>query len=398
MSVESQNNKTRGQGINPNEFIKEREPYTQFQTWLADTKGVIGCPTDCQYCFLKLDGKTPSKPQINLSPEEMIKQLPKSHTYHSNIPINFGSETDIFATKQNINYYYELLERFNRSNYENPVILITKKHVPDKFIELISRIQKKIILYISYSGLGGTKIEPHVSSEEIRDNFIRLNQKKIPVVHYWRPFLPQNSTIKDFHKILSHVSNYAKCSVVNGLRLNDGIRENLKPFWPELYKVNYDFSKTGEFWPKGVRSSLIDLSKEYKNYPIFFGNTPCSVAYTTNESDIYGTYNGEMCLESQCPPVQRNKCKNNYQMPTPDKVRQTLTEIEIKNNFILTNSKIIIKGNIGADELTYTRTRLKFPVIPENICYRSGYNWSQIQEENRIIEVEWNDHQNLIQN
>ena len=32
----------RGQGINPKKF--NREIFTQFQTWLGETKGVEGCP------------------------------------------------------------------------------------------------------------------------------------------------------------------------------------------------------------------------------------------------------------------------------------------------------------------------------------------------------------------
>jgi len=290
----------RGQGIDPNIF--NRTNFTQFPTWLAETKSVEGCPLDCQYCFFQLDGQTPIKPKINISPKETLNLISEAYTYHPEIPLHFGSQTDVFSTKENINYYTKLLLEYGDSNYTNPLIFVTKKEIPDDFIKKVKQIKQKIIFYISYSGLSGSAIEPNINTNNLKDNFIKLYEEKIPRVHYWRPFLPDNSNQEKIHEVLDFVNKYATCSVLNGLRLNDGIRDNLIKFWPELSNKDYDFKKSSEFWPEGIRNYIQKYtSQKYPNYPLFMGNTQCSLAYALEVSDISGLYNRRVCLESLCP-------------------------------------------------------------------------------------------------
>ena len=110
----------RGQGINPKKF--NREIFTQFQTWLGETKGVEGCPINCQYCFFKLDNLTPTQPKEINPPEIILEQLKLAPTYQENIPVHFGSQTDAFSTKTNIEYYSKLIALYGESNYKNPLI------------------------------------------------------------------------------------------------------------------------------------------------------------------------------------------------------------------------------------------------------------------------------------
>lgn len=392
MVKENLNTEIRGQGIDPNVF--KRDNFTQFPTWLGETKSVVGCPVDCKYCFFQLDGQTPIKPKINISPEETLKLLGKSYTYHESIPVHFGSQTDAFSTRENIKYYTKLLLEYGESNYNNPLIFITKKEVPDEFIKIVKQIKQKVVFYISYSGLSDTEIEPNINTDDLKRSFIKLKEANIPRVHYWRPFLPYNSTKDKIGEILDFVNKYATCSVVNGLRLNSGIRDNLVKFWPELSNRKFDFKKIGEFWPQGIREYVKNnVSEKYPNYPLFMGNTPCSLTYALETSDIAGLYKTRMCLDSLCQETQRINCYNNFRKPNIDDINTAVNKMEIdQKRVFLEENKIVIEGNIETGKIVYLKTILKFPVLMTgNILYENGYNWANISDENQVTEIPWKD-------
>jgi len=385
--------KLRGEGIIPNEFVDKRTPYTQFQVWLGETGGAIGCPVDCQYCFFQLDGLTPVKPREGLTPQELVEELGNASTYAPNIPVNYGSETDAFATRKNVAYYSEVLQRYGASDYPNPVVFISKREIPDQIMDLAAEIPQPVLFYMSYSGLGDTPLEPTVRSEVIRDNFIRLKEHDLTGVHYWRPFLPQNSTPEKIEEVLSHVAEYASCSVAIGLRLNDGIQANIADFWPELGASTYDFTKTGEFWPEDVRGYLMKYTKQhYPDYPVFFGTTPCSATFALETSDIRGAYRSSGCLESNCPPFQRERCGAAFATPTEEQIQAAAEKMDIAMEDIsLIDNRITVRGKIESGKLVYLRYALKYPVISEAVGYAAGYNWANVRDEGRIIEIPWRD-------
>ena len=174
--------------------LDDQQPYTQYQTWLAETSGMLGCPINCQYCFFQLDGYTPVQPEVGLTPREIVDKLGEQPTYMPEMPVHYGSKTDAFSTKRTIDYYAQVLQYYGESNYPNPLVFITKRSIPDEIMALALSIKQPVFFYLSFSGLGGTAIEPTVDSEVIKDNFVRLKAKELFAVHYWRPFLPQNST------------------------------------------------------------------------------------------------------------------------------------------------------------------------------------------------------------
>lgn len=383
----------RGQGIDPSNF--DRGTFTQFQTWLGETRGVEGCPVNCTYCFFKLDGMTPARPRQLTTPEDVIAKLRLSPTYQENIPVHFGSQTDVFSTKANIEYYTKLLTLYGDSDYKNPLIFITKRLIPDSFVELSKQVPQSVIFYVSYSGLAGTGLEPTVVEDHQRENFVKLHANDVPAVHYWRPFTPLNSSDMRLRSILDHVSRYASCSVVNGLRLNSGIREHVGQIWPELFKYDFDFSTLGEVWPEGVRQRLSELvTSEYHKYPVFFGNTPCSVSRALHEPDRAGIYNGKMCLESNCD--QRGLCKDNYKMPTHEEILDACDDMGIDEKEVIFREDMVeMLGNIDAQAIVYLRNKLRFPVIPNRVDYAGGHNWAHVNESVKITEVEWGSNEEI---
>ena len=377
----------RGQGLDPGYF--DREMFTQFQTWLGETRGIEGCPVNCGYCFFKLDGMTPMRPQQRTSPDQVIQQLKFAPTYSENIPVHFGSQTDAFSTTANIEYYTRILQLYGESEYPNPVVFITKRKIPDGFIELAKEIPQAVIFYVSYSGLAGTGLEPNVVEAHQRDNFVRLHSHDVPVVHYWRPFTPQNSSEERIRHVLDHVRQFASCSVVNGLRLNSGIREKVAPYWPQLNNLEFDFARLGEVWPKGVRGKLHALiDNKYGEYPVFFGNTPCSVSRSLRQPDRAGLFDGRMCRESSCD--QRSLCQTYFGLPACQDILSAFEKVGINPKRVtIRDGMIQVEGDVATQNLVFLRNRLRYPVISSNIDYAGGHNWANVTDEVAITEVDW---------
>ena len=383
----------RGQGIIPEQFVKERTLYTQFQSWLGETLGIVGCPLGCKYCFFQLDGKTPAKPQAFISSQKMIEKLCEAPTYTREMPVNYGSETDVFSTKQTIAYYTELLRCYGESEYLNPVVFITKQSIPEEIMDVVVSISQPVLFYMSFYGLAGTSIEPRIDPQTIKHNFIRLKERGLLAIHYWRPFLPANSTSQIINETLEFVSNNAICSVINGLRLNDGIRDNVMSFWPELKEQQFNFSRAGEFWPQGIREYLIQrIKKDYFSYPAFFGNTSCSIAYALGKSDVYGHYSQSACQDSNCPLLQQGRCRSSYRIPTLVEVQEVAARVGVSPEDVrLDDGKIVVGNVVASGKITFMRYVLKYPVRSESVDYAAGYNWANIREEERVIEVPWRD-------
>lgn len=162
----------------------------QDDTWIA-VDPVVGCAKDCQYCFLQIYGATPKKGEVIASPDEAINSLLSYETYRPESPIMLASEADAFMSIPNIAYYSEFLRRYDDRGIGNTLAFVTKCHVPDEFIDLASNLENtRVIFYLSYSGLG-KPIEPTTNVPKLRENFRRLSEAGLDVIHYWRPFLPQ---------------------------------------------------------------------------------------------------------------------------------------------------------------------------------------------------------------
>lgn len=287
----------------------------------------------------------------------------------------------------------KLLNNYEKSPYPNPLVFITKREIPVEFIELVKNMSKKVVFYISYSGLSNTEIEPGVRENQLKNNFLQLSEANIPRVHYWRPFLPQNSNQNTINGIVEFVSQYATCSVINGLKLNSGIANNLARFWPELTENAFDFSKSGEFWPEGIRNYIHQHTKKhFPNYPLFMGNTPCSLSYALESSDMNGSLGSKMCKESCCPTGQQTKCQNAFTRPEINDVYKIAEKMKIKpENIHMNNNAIIINEDIETGRLIYLKTILKFPVVSEKTLYNKGYNWINVVDNQKIIEIPWKD-------
>ncbi|HSQ97840.1 MAG TPA: radical SAM protein [Rickettsiales bacterium] len=287
-------------------------------SWLA-INSIKGCNRGCKYCFLKECGLNMTKPKIMISPEESIKQLKEFHLYDENFPVAIFTHTDAFATKENETFLNELLKLIAKEKLPNPIVVVTKAcptGIIDEGIELMKKAQRQFIAYISYSGLK-QDVERGINHDETRNAFKYFNNLDVPIVHYWRPFLPENSTPEKLQEVLDYVSKYAKASVYDGLKVYDYMRNQID-FWPQLSEL----CKDDKLFKKIINCSSIfpfkleeffNKIKIPNNYPIFKRNV-CALNYILNKTNTNGFYKNNDCLKySKCPCEFREKCKCFYE-------------------------------------------------------------------------------------
>lgn len=341
----------------------------QDDTWIA-VDPVVGCAKNCQYCFLQIYGATPKKGDIIASPDETINSLLSYKTYRPESPVMLASETDAFMNTSNIDYYSKFLQRYDERGVGNTLAFVTKCHVPDQFIDLTNSLKNtRVIFYLSYSGLD-KPIEPTTNVHELKKNFPRLSEAGLDVIHYWRPFLPQNSTPEKIAEVIDYVAKYAKCTVAAGLKLNEGILQNVSKFWPELSSQQIEYEKVAAVWPSGARDYVEQYTRtQHPNYPLFWVNS-CALAYTLEEPEFNGMYNSNVCERNHCPLPQRNICEDQFAeyKPTESDIQQALQKMEITGGYSINEKTKTIKvnGEVSHGQLIYLRQKLKYNVLAGN--------------------------------
>lgn len=127
---------------------------------------------------------------------------------------------------------------------------------------------------------------------------------------------------------------------------------------------------------------------EFSHYPVFFGNTPCSVSRSLHQPDRAGLFGGRMCSESNCD--QRELCHQHHRVPTLEEVAVACAQMDISRDRIMFHPDMIeISGNISTQSLVYLRNNLRFPVISGVVEYVGGHNWANVTDDVKVTEVEW---------
>ncbi|MFF4716540.1 hypothetical protein ACFY2V_34870 [Streptomyces eurythermus] len=282
----------------------------QHDTWLA-VNPVQGCNRDCSYCYLQDLNLTRVKPAVLASPEETLDQLLAHRYYHPDLVLALYTCTDALATRSTAAHLSGMLDVLADSPVRNPVCLITKCHIPDEVIDRIQRARAAglpILVYLSYSGLDSA-VERGIQHDALRANFPRLHAAGIPVIHYWRPFLPQNSQPDVLNDVLELASQYAQCSVAVGTKVKPSALEQITSLWPQLATPGLDPQSADSVWPRAAWDWLHRLPDRYGNYPIYQTNS-CALAYVLGRHDRAGVHRTPTCLSgNRCPAAQRERCR-----------------------------------------------------------------------------------------
>lgn len=279
-------------------------------SWLA-INSIVGCPNGCKYCLLQATNDNNCFPRQLVSPKEAVNQLLEYKYYDKDIPLCLLPNTDVFVNPKNIEYLLDLLQELENQNIKNDLIIITKCNITDSVIKKVNKIKEKgqnVVFYISYSGLG-KDIEPRISEEILQNNFKKLKENNIDVIHYFRPFLPQNSDPKIIEEILNFVNKYTDVSVTTGLALIETFIDKIE-CWNEV-KVNRELClKANCVWPE---SAWNYFNEDYSHKQQVFQTNTCGLNTKLKRpsTQYYGT---EECLNyNHCSKEQRERCKLAHQ-------------------------------------------------------------------------------------
>jgi hypothetical protein len=354
-------------------------------SWIA-INSIQGCPNKCQYCFMRRYESIGVKPVEIATPEETIEALLKFKYYQSNIPLCLFPSTDIMATKSNISYLLDLFNEIEKRNLLNPLVLVTKMFIPDEVIDKISFLKstgRKIIVYLSYSELPKS-VEPTINKEKLKLNFVRLHERQIPIIHYFRPIIPQNATSEIIEKVIDYVSQYSLASVTTGLKVNKQSISDIV-FWPEIEKIP-DADSYECIWPKGALEKIRSMALK-NHYPIFQSNS-CALALALGEWDRYGFWDTDVCKNfNNCPAFFREKCEQKYN-------EKQFSLEHIKNKF----EKIMLDLGFIREEYSYEIDKqcnsinlYVNKIDTQTLCYLSRCMSCRIQVKCKIENtVYWN--------
>lgn len=279
-------------------------------SWLA-INSIVGCPNGCKYCLLQATNDNNCFPRQLVSPKEAVNQLLEYKYYDKDIPLCLLPNTDVFVNPKNIEYLLDLLQELENQNVKNDLIIITKCNITDNVIKKVKKIKEKgqnVVFYISYSGLG-KDIEPRISEEILQNNFKKLKENNIDVIHYFRPFLPQNSDSKRIEEILNFVNKYTDVSVTTGLALIETFIDKIE-CWDEVKENRELCLKANCVWPE---SAWNYFNEDYSHKQQVFQTNTCGLNTKLKRpsTQYYGT---EECLNyNHCSKEQRERCKLAHQ-------------------------------------------------------------------------------------
>ena len=276
-------------------------------SWLV-INSIGGCPNAGKYCLLQDNGHNLCSPKILGTPKEAVDELKSFKYYDKSLPLCLFPNTDIFLNNSNINYLLETLKELEINDISNTLILITKCLIPDNVLLKLKKIQdsgRKIVVYLSYSGLG-KDIEPNVKHEDIRKSFENLKKIGIPTIHYYRPFIPNNSEPDKIRETLDFVSNYTNVSATMGLMYVPTMMDKNK-IWDYLKVEDKETLKRAvSIWPESAWNYFY---KEYDREQLFFQTNTCALNTILGNpsTQYYGTYECENY--NHCSEEQRELCR-----------------------------------------------------------------------------------------
>ncbi|MFE1558868.1 hypothetical protein ACFW6V_28290 [Streptomyces sp. NPDC058734] len=336
----------------------------QHDTWMV-LNPVQRCPKRCRYCYLADLGLTGAKPTVLATPEETVEQLLAHRYYHPALVLALYTCTDAMATPVTRAHLTALLDLLGASTVRNPVCIITKCHIPDDVVECIARNRAAglpILVYLSYSGLG-PDIERGIDHTALRANFPRLHAADIPVIHYWRPALPQNSTLEVIEHVMDLAVRYAACTVAVGTKVKPTALDQITELWPALADPNLDPRAADSVWPRTTWDWLHALPDRYAAHP-FFQTNSCALAYVLGRGDRAGVWNTPTCLSAnRCPTAQRNRCLRTVPH------REPVTHAQVENHL----------AKIGLPGLPFTLdTGARTLHLGQPVLLRDRHNLAQV--------------------
>ena len=243
--------------------------------------------------------------------------------------------------------------------------MITKSPLNEKTLKEISKIKTiKIVFFLSFSGLN-RKYEPGIDHDALRENFKMIKSFNFPLIHFWRPLISGiNTDIESIRNMLSFVTNYADASVFIGLKLSPILNKLI--YNDNIIKIPLNLLNTnGEWIDTEVIDNIYSEGKNnYSDYPLY-RYTSCALSQVLKKPNYTATiYRKDICLPSNCPINQRNRCINSQRKPSDEKIKFLLNKLDKKKtmNYVLNNKELYLKGSLTQEEYCFLLHQLNYPI------------------------------------
>lgn len=322
---------------------------------------IIGCSLNCAYCVRHFfDNFEMKAPQMLTSDEEAVRML-TGHKFFipHRTPLQlFNRATDPFlpSVKPHTHKVLQLLDQLGLTNL---MLIITRYKVTSEDMFLLESLRSlKITLLFTYSGLGGTNIEPLPNSVTLNSIDIAFkNKERVRTILYWRPIVPGWN---DDDTTVDHVLDVAKRTdaiAYTGLFYRP---QQQSYFEEQGIELPYDITARRKVLPEDMELKILRKYKESGITTPIFRKTSCAVVHAHKLPDYNGHYGvREIC--DICPARQVQICANAHRKPTEDGFNELLRQYEYESDFIIEDGHILTHG-LGEEKRYHLQHTMGFQV------------------------------------
>jgi DNA repair photolyase len=307
---------------------------------------VIGCPLDCGYCVRHFWGNFDVKtPQLLVPTPQAIGMLTGHPAFQPHVtPLQlFNKATDPFlpGVKPHL---FEILRALDERGLANLVLLITRFRVTEDDMAALEQLRHlRVTLLFTYSGITDPRVEPITKSSITLTSLATAcrARNRVKVILYWRPIVPGwNDGPETMARVLE-AGRDADAIVFTGYYHKQENATYLRSLGVEVpYDSDYDRRKV---LPAETDATVIAAWRASGATVPLFRKTSCGVSFTHCVPDYNGHWGvNELC--DICPAAQRDLCRDAHKPPTPDQLRQVLTQLGYDTSALLDGGHLWTHG------------------------------------------------------
>jgi DNA repair photolyase len=322
---------------------------------------IIGCSLNCAYCVRHFfDNFEMKVPRMIVSDEEAVRLL-TGHKYFTphRTPLQlFNRATDPFLPSVKP-HTHNVLQLLDGQGLTNLMLIITRYKVTVEDMLLLESLKSlKVILLFTYSGLGGTNIEPLPNSVPLSSIDIAFkNKEHVRTILYWRPIVPGWN---DDDSTIEHVLDVAQKTdaiAYTGLFYRP---QQQSYFEEQGIELPYDITARRKVLPEEMELKILRKYKESGIRTPIFRKTSCAVAHAQGLPDYNGHYGvREIC--DICPASQVRICANAHRKPTENDFKDLLGLYEYESDFSIEDGHIWTSG-LGEERRYHLQHTMGFQV------------------------------------
>jgi DNA repair photolyase len=332
---------------------------------------IIGCSLNCAYCVRHFwDNFEMKSPEMIVSDETAVEMLiaHKYFTAHRTPLQIFNRATDPFlpAVKP---HTHRVLQLLDEKGLTNLMLVITRYKVTEEDMAILESLKNlRVTLLFTYSGLGGTEIEPLPNSVTLNSIMVTSKHKRrTRSILYWRPIVPgwndDEKTMRHVLEVATHTDGIA----YTGLFYRD---QHKRYFTERKIELVYEDSARRKILSAETESKILKIYKESGITTPIFRKTSCAVVFANQIADYNGHYGvPELC--DICPREQIQKCEAAHKIPSHQEFRELLKIYDYETEFEIENGHVWTYG-LGEERRYHLQHTLGFQIWDRDWPHRPG--------------------------